>query len=1219
MISAFSATPAAVAAATPTSVLWSWAFATTPSPAPSCTIDQGVGAVASGGATRVTLSADTTYELTCTNAAGSATRTTTVALGAPPLQPSAIAANDSPCQGATGLTYSVTPVPDVTYTWSFDGTGAIIASGEGSHSITVAYVASATSGTWIVTPSNAFGDGPEQTLPVALRALPEQPSVITGSASLCQGASGLSYSVTNVTGVGYAWAYTGTGATISAGQGTPSITVDYSGSATSGSWLATLSNSCGFGASSSLGIVVGAIPAQPSVITGDGAACLGSSQGYSVTDVAGVSYAWSFPLGWNQTGGTTTHAVTVTVGAGAGDIQVTPSSSCGTGTPITFAVAPATVPSQPSSITGNVTPDRGASQTYSVTGVGGVSYAWSLPADWNQTTGGTSNSVTVTVGTSSGTIQVTPSTLCGDGTARTLAVTVPDSLVQIAAGFSHTCALTGSGKVFCWGSDSAGQLGDDATLADKATATAVNTTNLSADDKIFVQITAGGSHTCGLTGKGKAFCWGWDGNGELGDNVSLANKAVPTAVDTTGLAADDKAFVQIRAGLAHTCALSGKGKAFCWGYDGYGQLGDGGTNTDMPIPSAVDTTGLAADDKAFAQLTGGGSHTCGLSGKGKAFCWGYDGYGQLGDSVAHADRGIPTAVDATGLAADDKAFAQLVAGDSHTCGITGRGKAYCWGYDSTGQLGDGGTNTDMPIMIAVDTTGLAADDKAFVRLAAGASHTCALTTQGKALCWGDDSYGQLGDDAILTGKSIPTAVDASGLAVDDKAFVQLASGQRHTCALSAAGKAYCWGRDDYGQLGDDANLVDKALPTAVQRTGLAVVTPALVQIAAAQYHTCGLTGKGKAFCWGWDNNGQLGDDAALADQPIPAAVDTTGLAADDKAFVQLATGTYHSCGITGKGKAFCWGNDDFGQLGDDTMPAGKPTPTAVDTGALAADDKAFVQITAGYQHTCGLTGAGKAYCWGRDDYGQLGDGATLLEKRVPTAVDATGLAADDKAFVQLAAGYYHTCGLTGAGKAFCWGRDDFGQLGDDAILAGKPVPSAVDTTGLAGDDKAFAQLSATGANTCGITAQGKAFCWGDDGFGQLGNDAPLVDKPIPTVVDMAGLAADDKAFVQIAAGSYHTCAITGFGQPYCWGRDDNGQLGDDVPAVSMPLPTAVDTSVLQGGDKAMAQITAGGFHSCAITAAGKAFCWGYDGFGALGNDATHVGKPTASAVDMTGL
>jgi len=353
--------------------------------------------------------------VTPSNICGNGTaRTLAVTVTTVPAQPSAITGATNPCQTSSQV-YSVTNVAGVTYNWTFPA-GWTQTAGGTTNSVTVTVGASG--GNVSVTPSNACGNGTAQTLAVTVNTVPAQPSVITGATTPCETSSQV-YSVTNVAGVTYNWTFPA-GWTQTAGGTTNSVTVTVG--AGSGNVSVTPSNVCGNGTASTLAVTTTAVPAQPSVITGATTPCQGTSQVYSVTNVAGVTYNWTFPAGWTQTAGGTTNSITVTVGAGSGNVTVTPSNACGNGTARSLAVTVSTVPAQPSVITGAATPAFGTSQVYSVTNVAGVTYNWTYPADWTQTAGGTTNSVTATVGIQSGNITVTPSNVCGNGTARTLAV-----------------------------------------------------------------------------------------------------------------------------------------------------------------------------------------------------------------------------------------------------------------------------------------------------------------------------------------------------------------------------------------------------------------------------------------------------------------------------------------------------------------------------------------------------------------------------------------------------------------------------------------------------------------------------------------------------------------------------------------------------------------------------------------------------------------------------
>ncbi len=415
---------------TPTS--WNWSV----SPATFNYVG-GTSASSQNPQIQFTAAGSYTINLTSTNSCGSdaENKTNYITVTTAPAQPSAITGNTNPCSSATGLVYSVTNVGGVTYNWSVP-TGWTITSGSGTNSITV--TAGTSGGTISVTPNNGC-DGPSQSVIVTTNTVPAQPSTITGNANPCQSETGLTYSVTNVAGVTYTWSVP-SGWSITAGQGTYSITV--SASSTSGSIGVTPSNTCGNGTAQSLSVAPVVVPVQPSAISGDATPCEASSQNYSVTNVAGTTYTWSFPTGWTINSGQGSNSVSVTTSATGGTVSVTPSNSCGTGTAQTLPVSTDLLPAQPSAITGDASPCESTSQVYSVTNVGGISYTWAVPAGWSITAGQGSNSITVTTGTSGGTISVTPGNTCGSGTAQTMMVSVDLLPAQpVISGLAGPCQL----------------------------------------------------------------------------------------------------------------------------------------------------------------------------------------------------------------------------------------------------------------------------------------------------------------------------------------------------------------------------------------------------------------------------------------------------------------------------------------------------------------------------------------------------------------------------------------------------------------------------------------------------------------------------------------------------------------------------------------------------------------------------------------------------------
>jgi alpha-tubulin suppressor-like RCC1 family protein len=351
-------------------------------------------------------------------------------------------------------------------------------------------------------------------------------------------------------------------------------------------------------------------------------------------------------------------------------------------------------------------------------------------------------------------------------------------------------------------------------------------------------------------------------------------------------------------------------------------------------------------------------------------------------------------------------------------------------------------------------------------------------------------------------------------------------------------------------------------------------------IAAGDAHVCILTTAHGVRCWGWNVGGQLGD-GTFADRSTPPATDVlTPVKA-------IATGGNTTCALTTAGGVRCWGSNGAGQLGDNFMENWRATPPPMDvlTGVRV--------IAEGHGHTCAVTTADGARCWGSDVDGELGDGAGSGFVSVPPATDVlTGVGS-------IAAGYFHTCALTTAGGVRCWGDNTFGQLGDGTTVS-RSTPPATDAF-------AGARAVALGAgHSCALTTAGGVRCWGDNTFGQLG-DGTTTDRATPPVADVL---QDVQAF---AAGGYFACALTMAGGVRCWGDNTWGQLGDGT-ATDRATPPVAD--VLQN----VQAIAAGDYFACALTTAGGVRCWGDNRYGQLG-DGTTVSRsnPPASDIAIPGL
>lgn len=338
--------------------------------------------------------------------------------------------------------------------------------------------------------------------------------------------------------------------------------------------------------------------------------------------------------------------------------------------------------------------------------------------------------------------------------------------------------------------------------------------------------------------------------------------------------------------------------------------------------------------------------------------------------------------------------------------------------------------------------------RAYSSITAGGGHTCGLTLDGTAFCWGSNERGQLGaGDTVL--RNTPVAVKG-GLHL-----TSISAGGFQTCALTTAGAAYCWGNDD---------SVPKPVGVGLTFAHLA---------AAGSIHTCAITAAGTAYCWGYNSQGELGDGDTIS-SATPVAV-LGGLS-----FTSISTGGAHSCGLTAAGAAYCWGFNNSGQLGDSTT-TDRWSPVPVKGGL------AFATVVAGGLHTCGLTTASAVYCWGANGTYELGDG-TNLEHTTPDSVHTT------VAFAGLGSAVgYHTCGETGSGLGYCWGNDLSGQIGDGTTFSVAPTPHPI-SGGLT-----FASLSGGSNHSCGVSTSHVAYCWGDNNDGQLGTGSfgGMYPTPVP--------------------------------------------------------------------------------------------------------------------------
>lgn len=444
-------------------------------------------------------------------------------------------------------------------------------------------------------------------------------------------------------------------------------------------------------------------------------------------------------------------------------------------------------------------------------------------------------------------------------------------------------------------------------------------------------------------------------------------------------------------------------------------------------------------------------------------------------------------------------------------------------------------------------------DGPVVEVAAGAGHACARRSSGSVSCWGRNDFGQLGDG---TTTSSPTPVRVLNLA-DATA---IAVGDDHSCALLSTGQPICWGRNDMGQLGDGKGGPQSArAPRPVSVRNLVDVTA----LASGSHHVCALRKAGSLVCWGDNRRRQLGNEGRSA---WVAPVNVEGIVGAQ----QLALGEGHTCVRRSQGSVLCWGDDRQGQLGDggDEADGSSAAPR------VAAGTEGAVTLAAGKSHTCIARRSGEVACWGANGAGQV-DAEPGGAVRSPTKVSIGGV-------VQVSAGEAHTCARAGDGTVRCWGSNQQGRLGDGTSQA-RTAPVAVE--GLRDAE----QLASGRAHSCVVRRGGKVACWGRNEGGALGTGAPG-----PAGEGRPLLALDVADASSIATGVSFSCARSSAGQVSCWGANDLGQLGNGAH-VDARRPVEVT------GVREATSLAVGWAHACATTRNGAVLCWGDNAKGQLGD------------------
>jgi len=753
-----------------------------------------------------------------------------------------------------------------------------------------------------------------------------------------------------------------------------------------------------------------------------------------------------------------------------------------------------------------------------------------------------------------------------------------ETVVDLAAGGDHTCAVGIGGQVWCWGANDSGQLGTG-DLVDSGVP--VRVPGL---DEV-ISVTAGEQHTCAVRADRTARCWGEGSSGRLGNGSSVDSSSPVAVTGLTGVESLD-------AGSGHTCAVRLDGAVLCWGLGASGRLGNGGV-VDASTPQAV-TAG------PVASLSAGGSQTCVVLRDSSVMCWGSNESGQLGDgtktnrtspvavpglsasgafttwipatipgapgTLATTDRtwnsvtlswdapddgGLPVSDYVIETSVDGSSWSEFADGTATTTSatVTGltKGLDYQFRVSAVNARGAGEPTAELTVRIAT------------VPLVPTDLRTTAVTATSVTLAWDapDDGGSPITDYIVefsggavgagwqtfaegVSSSSTTTVTGltrgglhrfrvsavndfGSGLATAPKRIIDMTT--EHACAVTSDTTVVCWGRGDAGQRGDETWTNSNEPVPVTDLTGV-------VEVATGGAHSCALLAVGTVLCWGDNTYGQLGNGS---NSPSSTPVEVPGLTD----VVSLAAGGAHTCVTLVDGSAKCWGYNGQGQLGHRTLfNRNSPTPVVLSV--------PVVSIAAGANHTCALVVDRTVRCWGYNAWGQLGDGSSAFST-LPVKVSGLNSA------VMVRLGSYHSCAVLADATAECWGYNGQGQLGDGT---GIDRSSPVDVTGVGNIDSISPGL----AHTCIVTMNRSVWCWGFNYSGQLGNGT-TTDSLVP----VRSPATDS---TMVAAGWEATVSIKYTGSGRSWGANGYGQLGDGtVDASSSPViikSLAVDSPFVTG-------------------------------------------------------
>ena len=736
---------------------------------------------------------------------------------------------------------------------------------------------------------------------------------------------------------------------------------------------------------------------------------------------------------------------------------------------------------------------------------------------------------------------------------------------MIAAGNCHTVYLKGDGTVWTWGqyspyfeSDTTFEAFDIPTQLDNLTS--------------IVEVAAGGSHSLALKNDGTVWGWGDNRYFQLG-TTSCIETRIP--IEITGL----NSIIAISAGYAYNLALKSDGTVWGWGANWDGELGNG-TYTDSITPvqvKGVNNQGYLTD---IIQIYCGGFHSIALKSDGTVWTWGANWYGQLGDGTS-TDRITPVQVKGvnnqgylTGITAVS------AAGEGHSLALKSDGTVYAWGYNWYGQLGINSSNYSLlPVQVRnTADNGYLTD---IIAIEAGYEHSLALENDGSVWVWGNNSNGILGDGTSYERKT-PIKLDTISNAVS------IAAGVRHNVILKNDGSIWVVGENDKLQHGNGTKIKSN-------QAQMVYINDGIKDISAGDSHSLALKNDGTILAWGSNNSGILGigTNQNTSTPTRVIAEDGVGYFSNVKA---ISAGNNYSIALKEDGSVWAWGINYYGQLGDETTTL-RINPVRVKISGTEFLDNIDL-ISAGNNFSIALKNDGTVWAWGNNSYGQLGDNTTTSRNTaVQVKINANTYLEDIKA---ISAGENFVTALKEDGSVWAWGNNSYGQLGDNTTTSRNTAAKVKNNDG-SGFLEGITSIAVGNGHCIAMKNNGNVLSWGYNGYGQLGDGTTITAKlPIIVKSDINSNLSDIK---EVAAGNNFTIAIKNNDTVWSWGRNNCGQLGNGTE-YNNNFPTQVKSSGITDYIINVQNISSKGNHVLALRSDNTLWAWGYNNSCQLGDGLT---------------